>query len=135
MNSFLLDVAIGDPTTAGYYDGIWVLLVILLAVILIEAVVMLLFKLNRFGKSFLHSLIVNVASALIGYLLISQVLIFNESISAVIQWLTYFGLTVLIEGVILMLLNPKSSKGKTWLVTIMMNLASYLFLYLISSIG
>lgn len=95
---------------------------------------MSLFRLNHFGKSFLHSSLVNVASTLVGYLLISQVHFFNEIRSALGQWLIYFGLTVLIEGLLMMLLNSKKPEGKVWLVTIVMNLASYLFLYLISSI-
>lgn len=134
MSTFLLDVAIGAPGNGGYYDGIWILLVILLAVILIEAVVMLLFRMNNFGKSFLHSSVVNIASTLVGYLLISRVGFFNENISGWSQWAIYYGLTVLIEGLLLMLLNPKAAKGKLWLVTIVMNLASYVFLYLISSL-
>lgn len=134
MSTFLLDVAIGAPGNSGYYDGIWILLVILLAVILIEAVVMLLFRMNNFGKSFLHSSVVNIASTLVGYLLISRVGFFNENISGSSQWAIYYGLTVLIEGLLLMLLNPKAAKGRLWLVTIVMNLASYVFLYLISSL-
>ncbi len=125
MLSFLLDAGIGSASSV-----LWILFVILLLVILIEAVVMFLFKLNNFGKTLLHSSFVNVVSTILGYIIISFQDSYNNKISSFGQWFIFFGATVIIEGLLLMLLYTKTPKGKLWLVTIVMNLASYLFLYL-----
>lgn len=134
MNIFLLDVVVGTPTVGNFGDGIWILLLILLVIIAVEAVIMLLSKINRFGKSFLQSALVNIVSTLAGYLFVSLGGGFNGSVPLLTQWAIFFGITVLIEGLLMMVLNAKTSKGKLWLVTIVMNLASYILLYLISSL-
>ncbi|MER3497921.1 MAG: hypothetical protein C4308_04440 [Chitinophagaceae bacterium] len=50
--------------------GYFVVLFILVAVLL-EAVVMLLFKINSFGNCLWQSLVANIASLIIGYLLLA----------------------------------------------------------------
>lgn len=134
MNTFLLDVAI-EPTSNIFgsdRDVLWFLLVLLLVVIVIEAIIILLFKISKFGKSLLNSSIVNVGSTVIGYLLINKLDLFSEKISSSQEWLIFYGATVLIEGLLMMLLYRNATKGKLWLITVVMNLASYIFLYLIS---
>ncbi|MBS1921137.1 MAG: hypothetical protein JST17_12870 [Bacteroidetes bacterium] len=129
MNTLLLDVAIGATNSV-----LWILLLVLLLVILIEAVIISLFRINNFGKAFLNSSIVNVVSTVIGYLLNTRLDFFSEKISSTEQWLILFGITVVIEGLMMMVLNSKVSKGKLWLVTVIMNLVSYIFLYVLSII-
>lgn len=127
MLSFLLDAGIGSVSSV-----LWILFIISLLVILIEAVVMFLFKLNNFGKTLLHSFFVNIVSTIVGYIMISYQDSNNDKISTPGQWLIFFGATVIIEGLLLMLLYTKTSKSRLWLITVVMNLVSYLFLYLAS---
>ncbi|MCZ2459420.1 MAG: hypothetical protein LC128_07315 [Chitinophagales bacterium] len=130
MNIFLSDVVVGTPT---FFEAFpWHLLLILLAVIVIEAVVMLLFRLNGFGKVLLNSLIVNVASTVAGYLLFTRLISLSSVVSSLTLWLIFFLATVIIEGLVMMLLYSGRSKGKIWGVTVVMNLASYIFLYILS---
>ncbi|MCC7400391.1 MAG: hypothetical protein IT214_02805 [Chitinophagaceae bacterium] len=130
MNFYFSDVVVGTPTFGE--DLPWQLMLILLAVILIEAVVMLLFRLNRFGKVLFHSFLVNLASTVLGFLLFTKMISLNDSVSYLSQWLIFYLATVVIEGLVMMLLYSGRSKGKIWSVTVVMNLASYIFLYILS---
>ncbi|HVT83725.1 MAG TPA: hypothetical protein VHD35_00915 [Chitinophagaceae bacterium] len=127
MNTFLLDAGIGLASNI-----LWILLLILFAVILIEAVVMVLFKIGNFWKAFSHSSIVNIVSTIVGYILINQLDPLSGKISSLEQWLIFYWVTVVMEGLLMMLLFTHTSKSKLWLVTVVMNLVSYVFLYLLT---
>lgn len=127
MNTFLSDAGIGYASSV-----LWILLLILLVVILTEASVMALFKIGNFGKAFLNSSLVNIVSAIAGFVVINQLGAVSEKISPLEQWLIFYGISILIEGLMMMLLMKQVSKGKLWIVTVIMNLASYIFLYLIT---
>ncbi len=130
MNIFLSDVVVGTPT---FFEAFpWHLLLILLVVIVIEAAVLLLYRLSGFGKAFLNSLIVNVASTVAGYLLFTRLISLSSVVSSSVSWLIFFLATVVIEGLVMMLLYSGRSKGKIWGVTVVMNLASYIFLFILS---
>ncbi|HWC54807.1 MAG TPA: hypothetical protein VG676_14565 [Chitinophagaceae bacterium] len=125
MKFFLSDAGIGSVS-----DVFLILLLILLVVILLESVVMLIFKINNFWKSFIHSACVNICSTIAGYVILSQNF-FNEKISSLGQWFIFFAITIVIEGLLMMLLYTKMPRARLWLVTLVMNIVSYLFLYLI----
>jgi hypothetical protein len=102
--------------------------------VIVEAIVMFLFKINNIGRVLLYSLIVNAVSLGIGYLLLPVIgtinsITFNPSL-AVLRTAIFFAVTVLVEGSLLMLLNKKQHKHTIWLAAVTMNLASYLILYL-----
>lgn len=128
MNIYCLDVAIGaDPI------NLWPFLPTLVIIILLEAVIMFLFKVNNFSRVLLGSAIVNIVSTLIGFLLITKLGEFGEKTASWREWLIFYGETVFIEGLLMMLLFIKVHKGKLWLATFAMNLVSYLFLYLVKN--
>ncbi|HYM95061.1 MAG TPA: hypothetical protein VET23_13030 [Chitinophagaceae bacterium] len=127
MHISILDAGIGS--VSGLFGRV---VIILLVVILIEALVMFLFKLNKVGKVFLHSAFVNIVSTIIGFIMLDQIDYVGTRFSGLSQWFIFYAATVLIEGLLLMLLYSKTPKQKIWLVAAVMNLSSYLFLYFIS---
>ncbi|MFI5133341.1 MAG: hypothetical protein ACHQEB_03340 [Chitinophagales bacterium] len=127
MRLYILDGGIGNVTTI-----IWLFVVILLIVILIESVVMLLLKFNNFGKCVIDSIIVNVASALVGYCTLGLVNDISSGGGILFQWFIIYVITVIVEGLLLWILNRQQPTKKIWTVAITMNLVSYIFLYLIS---
>jgi hypothetical protein len=112
------------------------IIVFMVVAIMLEAVVMLLFKLNKFSKCIIDSFIVNLASLIVGFILLSVLNKMNTGAnlqnSTVLLWLIMFAVTILVEGVGLMLLNKKKPRERIWVTTITMNLVSYLVLYLFS---
>ena len=125
MKLYFLDAGIGSVTTL-----IWFAIILFIGVSIVEWVILLLFKLGNPGKLFLHSLLVNFVSTIFGYVLaeplssISQ----NDS-SGLLSWLTFFIVTVLVEGFLLQILNKQQPAKKVWMATFTMNLVSYLALY------
>ncbi|MBS1621128.1 MAG: hypothetical protein JSS80_05770 [Bacteroidetes bacterium] len=109
--------------------------------ITLEWVVLLLFKIEKAGKAYLYSLVVNLASLGAGYItlpLIRQVGNEYTNSGQVIRWIIVFTLTVLVEGFLLILLTKKKPKEKVWLATVVMNILSYailLFLFKASVLG
>jgi hypothetical protein len=120
-------------------EGLWLLagLIILsfILVVLTEAVVMFLFKLNRFGKAVVDSLMANIGWALLVILLI---LIFNKSafdqISGLPELIIFYLVTSLFEAWLIKLLNTRLGFGKILAASLVMNLltcgTAYLFLTL-----
>lgn len=110
---------------------VFVLLLFMFAAIVTEAVIMLLMKYNKAGKAFLDSLVINLVSLGVGYV----VLYFNSSLdlnsNELLNLFLLFLLTVLIEGITLYLLNRNKPLNKTILVAIVINLITYLGLYFI----
>ena len=104
------------------------LVIFMVIAILVEWLIMVIMKYNKRGKAFLDSLIVNLGSLAAG-------IIFGSITRGQFQFgfvnvLVFYALTVLIEFGILYLLNRKYSITKTFYTTVIMNIASYLILYL-----
>jgi hypothetical protein len=127
MKFIILDVAIGSATGL-----LWLALLLLLGVIIVEWIVLLLFGLGNPGKLFLHSLIVNIASTILGYVLAAPLSSISQNNSSdLLSWLVFFIVTVIVEGFLLQVLNKEQPAKKVWMATFTMNLVSYLALYLL----
>jgi hypothetical protein len=124
MKLFLLDAG-------GAGLVVFVLLFFMFAAIVTEAVIILLMKYNNAGKAFLDSLVINLVSLGAGYVVLyfysSLDLYTNELLNLFLLYL----LTVLIEGITLYLLNRNKPLNKTILVAIVINLITYLGLFLL----
>ncbi|MBS1921138.1 MAG: hypothetical protein JST17_12875 [Bacteroidetes bacterium] len=127
MKLFLLD-------GGGAFLYVGILIIFMVVTILIEGVVLILFKIEKAGKAFLYSLIVNLASLGMGYItlpLIRQIGSDYTNSGQVIRWIIVFAITVLVEGFLLILLTKKKPHEKVWLATVVMNLLSYAILILL----
>jgi len=106
------------------------LVVFMLIAFLVEALGMILFKYNPAGKAISDSLIINLVSLAAGFLLLQ----INSSLSftnnELLDFLLVFLLTVLLEAITLYLLNRNKPFPKTLLVTVIINILTYLVLYL-----
>ncbi|MFI5133350.1 MAG: hypothetical protein ACHQEB_03385 [Chitinophagales bacterium] len=111
-----------DASLAGLAELI--LIGYMLVVTLVEAVVMLVFKFNPFGKCLLDAFLVNLASLGVGYLISSSynITLGGDSYTSL---LVAFIVTLIIEGLLLQLLNRKKSPKKVWQVNILMNAITY----------
>ena len=99
--------------------------------VVIETVVMVLFKFDRFGRSLVYSIMANIGSLLLGILLF---LIFNKTefgISQRSELIILFCITSLFEAWLIKLLNPGISWGRIILTSFVMNLLSFISLYLV----
>jgi hypothetical protein len=99
--------------------------------VVIETVVMVLFKFDRFGRSLVYSIMANIGSLLLGILLF---LIFNKTefgISHRSELIILFCITSLFEAWLIKLLNPGMGWGRIILTSFAMNLLSFISLYLI----
>ena len=112
--------------------GIFVLFIGL--AIIIETLIMILMKYNtRFKKAFLDSLLLNMASLAVGFVLwqfFRDFLRYYSLLSLVIL----YAVTVMVESGLLYLLNRKHPVGKTLGVCLVMNLVTYILLFFISRI-
>lgn len=110
-------------------------LVLFMAItIVLEGVVLIIFKIEKGGKAFLYSLIVNLASLGAGYITLPLIHRIGNGFTTsghVLQWVFIFAITVLVEGFLLILLTKKKPREKVWLATIVMNLVSYAILLLL----
>src|SRR5690349_1089407 len=99
--------------------------------VIMETVVMVLFKFDRFGKSLVYSIMANIGSLLLGVLLF---LIFNKTefgISQRAELIILFCVTSLFEAWLIKLLNPRMAWGRIIITSFVMNLLSFIALYLI----
>jgi hypothetical protein len=99
--------------------------------VVIETVVMVLFKFDRFARSLVYSIMANIGSLLLGILLF---LIFNKTefgVSQRSELIILFCVTSLFEAWLIKLLNPVMGGGRIILTSFVMNLLSFLSLYLI----
>ena len=99
--------------------------------VVIETVVMVLFKFDRFGRSLGYSIMANIGSLLLGILLF---LIFNKTefgISQRSELIILFCITSLFEAWLIKLLNPGIGWGRIILTSFVMNLLSFIALYLV----
>jgi len=92
---------------------------------------MVLFKFDRFGRSLVYSIMANIGSLLLGILLF---LIFNKTefgVSQRSELIILFCITSLFEAWLIKLLNPGISWGRIILTSFVMNLLSFISLYLV----
>ena len=119
--------------------GLWIIGLFIIAiftglVILIEAGIMTAFKYNLFRKSLKDSTIANIASTVVGLILV----LFYSDLFQLVNWkgyIAFFVATIIVEGLVLYLLNNQKPFLKTALVCLAMNIISYPVLYLFSRIG
>jgi hypothetical protein len=99
--------------------------------VVMETVVMVLFKFDRFRKSLVYSILANIGSLLLGILLF---LVFNKTefgVSQQSELIVLYCVTSLFEAWLIKLLSPRTSWGRIILTSFVMNLLSFLLLYLI----
>lgn len=108
------------------------LVILMVLITLIEAIVMLLFKLNRFAKCLGDSTIVNIASVLIIFLVIGILADIEVGTIDAPPILTGAGLylfTFLGESLVLKLLNKNLPWRRIVSASAVMNLLTYILLY------
>jgi hypothetical protein len=99
--------------------------------VIIETAVMQLFRLNRFGKSFVDSIMANIGSLLLAILLF---LVFNKrefDISQVSELVILYCITSVFEACLIRLLNPHIGWPRLILTSFVMNLLSFAALYFV----
>jgi hypothetical protein len=99
--------------------------------VVMETVIMVLFKFDRFGRSLGYSIMANIGSFLLGIFLF---LIFNKTefgISQRFELTILFCITSLFEAWLIKLLNRGLGGGRIILTSFVMNLLSFMSLYLI----
>ena len=99
--------------------------------VVIETIIMLLFKFDRFGKSLVDSIMANIGSLLLGILLF---LVFNKTefnISQTAELVILYCITSVFEAWLIKLLNPAMGWSRIVLTSLLMNLLSFISLYLI----
>jgi hypothetical protein len=124
MRFFILDASL-----AGLAEAI--LIGYMIVVTLVEAIVMIFFKFNSFGKCLLDSFLVNLASLGAGYVVSSLGFNINLGGESYLSLLAGFLISVIIEGLLLQLLNKKHPASKVWQVAAVMNLVTYFAFLLI----
>lgn len=110
-------------------EGIWLLGGLVIAAfilaVLAEAIVMFFFRLNKFGRCVVDSLMANIGSLLLGFLLF---LIFNKSefdISESTELIFLYFIVSIFEAWILKLLNTQANWGRILAASFVMNLVSF----------
>src|SRR6185295_11663531 len=96
--------------------------------VVIETVVMVLFKFDRFRRSLVYSIMANIGSLLLGILLF---LVFNKTefgVSQQSELIVLFCVTLLFEAWLIRLLNPRTGWGRIILTSFVMNLLSFILL-------
>jgi len=99
-------------------------------VILVEAVILKIFKLNSFGRCLRDSLMANIGSALLNTLLF---LVFNkvefEGMTHLVEFGILFLISALFEAWIIKLLNKSTPWSKILAASFVMNLVSFAAAY------
>ncbi len=99
--------------------------------VIVETIVMLLFKFDRFGECVVDAIMANIGSVLLGVLLF---LIFNKTefaISQVFELVILYCITSTFEAWLIKLLNSRMSWRRIIVTSFVMNLLSFAALYLI----
>jgi len=116
-------------------EGIWLLGGLVIAAFILaifaEAIVMLFFRLNKFGRCVVDSLMANIGSLLLGFLLF---LIFNKSefdISEFTELIFLYFIVSIFEAWIIKLLNTQANWGRILAASFVMNLLSFGTAYLL----
>ena len=124
MNLFILDAG-------GAGLVLFVLLGFMFLAILIEAIMMMLLKYNKPGKTLLDSLVINLVSLGAGYLIIYSLGSLDFTDNEYLNLFVLYLLTVLIEGICLYLLNRTKPLNKTLLTVFVINIITYLGLLIL----
>ena len=124
MNLFILDAG-------GAGLVLFVLLGFMFLAILIEAIMMMLLKYNKPGKTLLDSLVINLVSLGAGYLIIYSLGSLDFTDNEYLNLFVLYLLTVLIEGICLYLLNRTKPVNKTLLTVFVINIITYLGLLIL----
>jgi hypothetical protein len=98
--------------------------------VVLETVIMVLFKFDRFRRSLVYSIMANIGSLLLGILLF---LVFNKTefgVSQVSELIVLYCVTSLFEAWLIKLLNPRMDWGRIIVTSLVMNLLSFILLYL-----
>jgi len=99
--------------------------------VIVETIVMLLFKFDSFSKSIVDSIMANIGSLLLGILLF---LVFNKTefgISQMLELIVLYFITSVFEAWLIKLLRPYMPFGRIIITSFVMNLLSFTGLYLI----
>jgi hypothetical protein len=127
-----VNITLLDGVGAGFLLAIFGLgLLFIAAAVFIEAVVMMKMKYHKvFKRALIQSLVANLLSLALGFILInSDGDFYNmESFSG---FVSLFALTLLIEFLALYLMNRKESLLRTLTVCVVMNLVTYLIAFLL----
>jgi hypothetical protein len=124
LGTIRFDVA-GPSLQAEAGLGWLIVIFINLAIIAIETVVLWQLKWAPFKRSLLGAFVMNLATTIVGA---GQVVLFS-SLLGYMALLTDFALSVLIEGLVLMLFDRRSTR-KNWVAALIANIASYLLIIL-----
>ena len=113
---------LADAALAGLAEMIIILLMVI--VTLVESVVMVILKFNHFRKCLLDSFLVNLASLGTGYLVSG---FYNISLGGdtYLSLLISFLITLIVEGILLLLLNKAKAVLKVWNTCLVMNAVTY----------
>ncbi|HEV8283800.1 MAG TPA: hypothetical protein VGQ09_05800 [Chitinophagaceae bacterium] len=125
MNNFLLSIDWSLVKVGVILFGMGVFTVI------IETIVMVLFKFDRFGKSLVDSIMANIGSLLLGIFLF---LVFNKTefgVSQVFELAVLYIIISIFEAWLIKLLNAKMGWGRIIITSFVMNFLSFTSLYLI----
>jgi hypothetical protein len=99
--------------------------------VIIETIVMMLFKFDRFGKSLVDSIMANVGSLLLAIFLF---LIFNKrefAISQMSELFILYCITSVFEAWLIKILNKAMSWSRILITSFVMNILSFAALYII----
>ncbi|MCJ7432242.1 MAG: hypothetical protein MUO77_02005 [Anaerolineales bacterium] len=123
FTSIPFDVGVPWVLIAVFSLGAMIVLTLIISVV--EAIVMLLLKWDKFVRCLLASLLMNVTSTIFGGVLVALGLLGNSYL-----WLAAaFVLSVLIEAGVLMLMK-RGAALQNWIASLAANLVSYLFIIL-----
>lgn len=118
-----------QPDVAGPFVfllfGLAAFLVFSVIVFVLEAVLLWLLKWDTFGRSLLSSFLMNLTSTILGILLIG--LLLTGLLNGFLSFVIAFGLSILIEGIVLMMIKPDAAR-ENWRVAMIANVTSYILL-------
>jgi biotin transporter BioY len=117
-----------DAGGAGLVFGF--MIIFMIAAIIVEALIMLALKYNPVGKAFLDSLVINLVSLGVGFMILSVSDSLDITDNEILNYILVFLITVLTEMLALYLLNRSKPFSKTMQVSFVINLVSYGILFL-----
>ena len=109
------------------------LVIFMLIAFVVEALAMMLLKYNKAGKAFLDSLVINLVSLGAGYIVIQLNSSLDFTDNETLNFVLVFLLTVVVEGITLYFLNRSKPVIKTLVVAVIINIITYLVLYVMRS--
>ena len=123
--SLSFDVAGPGILVAAAVFGFGALIALTLFISFAESIVMFLLKWDKYGRSLLASLLMNVTSTIFGGILVAIGALYSSFI-----WLAVaFVLSVLIEGGILLLVKRGAAR-QNWIASLLSNIVSYVLIIL-----